>query len=72
MHPAIPYVHTDNSEEQPIIRVKIGSGTADLVVDTGAWFDEVSAELSLREHNRRRQSTNVACVVQPSNDQEEV
>ena len=65
MHPAIPYVHTDNSEEQPIIRVKIGSGTADLVVDTGA-------ELSLREHNRRRQSTNVACVVQPSNDQEEV
>ena len=50
MHPAIPYVHTDNSEEQPIIRVKIGSGTADLVVDTGAWFDEVN---TIEEGNQR-------------------
>ena len=44
MPPAIPY--STAGEGQPIIHVKIGSGAVDLVIDTGAYFNEVSAEVA--------------------------
>ena len=46
MHPVIPYVKT-NGEGQPIIHVNIGSGTAaDMTVDTGAFYSEVSGKVA--------------------------
>jgi hypothetical protein len=46
MTPTIPYVHSPNPDVRLVIRVNIGAGSADVVLDTGANQNECTSVLA--------------------------